>query len=186
MRLEPVLDEDVVAELVLGGDPSGVAPGAGRDEEGAVGDEHAEGGERDGAQQEQVHQLPLAHVRDAVGGDAAGHACDVPRDALPAEAQALDGLAQRACTGPAELRTNMFSASITNRLSRAPKLQHQNGTQEEKKRPGIHREEKIKRSDSGRKKGGMVTWVGLEAVESAVEAMVAGCYRAERTIDRAS
>ncbi|RIQ90493.1 hypothetical protein D2E30_23910 [Mycobacteroides abscessus] len=30
------------------------------------------------------------------------------------------------------------------------------------------------------------SWVGLEAVESAVEAMVAGCYRAERTIERAS
>ena len=75
--------------------------------------------ERGGAQQEEVHQLPLAHVRHAVRGDAAGHAGDVPRDALPAEAQALDGLAQRACTGPAELRANMFSASITN-----PALSH--------------------------------------------------------------
>lgn len=103
VRLEPFLDEDVVAELVLGDGPAGVAPGAGGDEEGAVGDEHAEGGERDGAQQEEVHQLPLTHVRDAVGGDAAGHARDVPRDALPGEAQAPDRLAQRR-KGPAELR----------------------------------------------------------------------------------
>lgn len=79
----------------------------GRDEEGAVGDDHADGGQRDGAQEEEVHQLPLLHVGDAVGGDAARRlARDAPLGlgALPAHPQAktLHWLAQRSA-GPAEL-----------------------------------------------------------------------------------
>lgn len=73
------------------------------DEESAVGDEHADSGERDGAEQEEVQQLPLLHVWDAVSRDAGrGLACDGPQAALPAEAQTLDGLAQRS-PGPADL-----------------------------------------------------------------------------------
>lgn len=77
----------------------------GGDEEGAVGDDHADGGQRDSAQEEEVHQLPLLHVGDAVGGDAARRlARDAPLGALPAHPQAktLHRLAQPSA-GPAEL-----------------------------------------------------------------------------------
>ena len=76
----------------------------GGDEEGAVGDDHADGGQRDGAQEEEVHQLPLLHVGDAVGGDAARRLARDALGALPAHPQAkpLHWLAQRSA-GPAEL-----------------------------------------------------------------------------------
>lgn len=76
----------------------------GGDEEGAVGDDHADGGQRDGAEEEEVHQLPLLHVGDAVGGDAARRLARDALGALPAHPQAkpLHWLAQRSA-GPAEL-----------------------------------------------------------------------------------
>jgi len=102
----------------------------GGDEEGAVGDEHAGGGQRDGAQEEEVHQLALLHVGDAVGGNAARR---LARDAAAAaalgeavaacpEAQALRRLVGRGA-GAAELpaaiagvcmhavQTNLYSDS---------------------------------------------------------------------------
>lgn len=77
----------------------------GGDEEGAVGDDHADGGQRDGAQEEEVHQLPLLHVGDAVGGDAARRLARDALAALPAahpQPKPLHWLAQRSA-GPAQL-----------------------------------------------------------------------------------
>lgn len=63
----------------------------GRDKEGGVWNKHRRGGQRHGAEQEEVHQLPLPHVGHPVCWDAGSHARGPP---APAQAQPFGNLAE--------------------------------------------------------------------------------------------
>lgn len=64
-------------------------------EEGGVGNQHRRGRQRQGAEEKKVHELPLAHVRHSVGGDAGRLAGDLSPPLLPRTGERPRGLAQK-------------------------------------------------------------------------------------------